>query len=104
MAGWQRPLEDPILLPRGRRLVTLEDCARYMMKLPKAERDLPEWLTAGEPVIMAAEHRGPLLHARVGVLRALNRNVERVFNPDRKGTHWGKRKLKRDELRREQRK
>ena len=45
---------------------------------------------------MAAEVRGPLMHARVGVLPALNRNVERVFNPDRKDTHWGKRKLKRD--------
>jgi hypothetical protein len=30
-------------------------------------------------------------------LRALKRNVSRVFNPDRKETHWGKRKLKRDE-------
>jgi hypothetical protein len=28
---------------------------------------------------------------------ALNRHVERVFNPDRKDTHWGKRKLKRDQ-------
>jgi hypothetical protein len=45
---------------------------------------------------MAAEGRGPLMPARVGVLRALNRNVERVFNPDRKDPHWGKRKLKRD--------
>ena len=26
-------------------------------------------------------------------MRALNRHVERVFNPDRKETHWGKRKL-----------
>jgi hypothetical protein len=34
--------------------------------------------------------------ARIGVMRALNRHVERVFNPDRKDTHWGKRKLKRD--------
>ena len=24
-------------------------------------------------------------------------HVARVFNPDRKDTHWGKRKLKRDE-------
>jgi hypothetical protein len=24
------------------------------------------------------------------LLRALNRHVVRVFNPDRKGTHWGK--------------
>jgi hypothetical protein len=31
--------------------------------------------------------------ARIGVMRALNRHVERVFNPDR----WGKRKLKRDQ-------
>ena len=27
-----------------------------------------------------------------GVLRALNRNVGRVFSPDRKDTHWEKRK------------
>jgi hypothetical protein len=30
-------------------------------------------------------------------MKALNRHVEWVFNPDRKETHWGKRKLKRDE-------
>jgi hypothetical protein len=30
------------------------------------------------------------------VMKALNRHVERVFNPERKDTHWGKRKLKRD--------
>jgi hypothetical protein len=28
------------------------------------------------------------------VMKALNRHVERVFNPDRKETHWGQRKLK----------
>ena len=37
------------------------------------------------------------MFARIGVTRALNRHVEREFNPDRKNTHWGKRKLKRDE-------
>jgi hypothetical protein len=31
------------------------------------------------------------------MLRALNRDVERVFNPDRKDHHWGKRKLRREE-------
>jgi len=35
--------------------------------------------------------------ARIGVMTALNRNVVRVFNTDRKDRHWGKRKLKRDE-------
>jgi hypothetical protein len=35
--------------------------------------------------------------ARIGVMRALNRHVERVFDTSRKDKHWGKRKLKRDE-------
>jgi hypothetical protein len=37
------------------------------------------------------------MFARIGVMRALNRHVERVFNPDRKDHHRGKRKLKRDQ-------
>jgi hypothetical protein len=94
---WSTPFEDPVDLPKGRQLVTLQDAADYIMKLSKAERDLPEWQAAGEALIMAAERRGPPLHARVGILRGLNRNVERVFNPNRKDTHWSKRKLKRDE-------
>jgi len=35
--------------------------------------------------------------ARIGVVKALNRHVERVFNPVRKDPHRGKRKLKRDQ-------
>jgi hypothetical protein len=27
--------------------------------------------------------------ARIGVMRALHRNVERMFTADRKDTHWG---------------
>jgi len=33
---------------------------------------------------MAAEDRGPLMHARIGMLRALNRNVDREFDSSRK--------------------
>jgi hypothetical protein len=95
--GWSTEFEDPIDLPHGRQLTTLREAAGYIMKLPKAEQNLEEWQAATEALIMAAEGGGPLMHARVGVLRALNRNVERVFDPDRKDTHWGKRKLKRDE-------
>ena len=40
---------------------------------------------------------GPTMMARIGAMKALNRDVERVFNPSRKDTHWGRRKLKRDE-------
>jgi hypothetical protein len=35
--------------------------------------------------------------ARIGMLRALNRHVQREINSSRKDTHWGKRKLKRDQ-------
>jgi hypothetical protein len=31
--GWQRRFDDPIPLPRGRRLVTLEDAGKYITKL-----------------------------------------------------------------------
>ena len=41
--GWQRPFDDPVSLPDGRQLVTLKDAADYIMKLPKAEQNLPEW-------------------------------------------------------------
>jgi hypothetical protein len=97
LQGWKRPFDDPIDLPNGRQFVTLQDAADYVMKLSKAEQDTAEWQAATEALIMAAETRGPLMHARVGVLRALNRNVERTLKPDRKDTQWGKRKLKRDE-------
>ena len=61
----------------------------------KVEQKHEKWQTAISCLIMAAEGRGPLMHARIGVLHALNRNVERVFT-DRKDRHWGKRKLARD--------
>jgi len=35
------------------------------------------------------------MHARIGVMRALDRHVEHVFNPDRKDHHWARCKLKR---------
>jgi hypothetical protein len=46
-------------------------------------------------LIGAAEERDFVMHARIGVLRALNRNVERPLT-DRKEMHWGRPKLKRD--------
>jgi hypothetical protein len=85
---WSRAFEDPISLPRGRQLVTLKYAAGYIMKLPKAEQNLDEWQAATEALLMSAEDRGPLMHARIGVLRALNRNVERTVT-DRKDSHWG---------------
>jgi hypothetical protein len=50
-----------------------------------------------EALILVATLGGPTMFARIGVMRALNRHVERVFNPDHKEHHWGRRKLARDQ-------
>ena len=94
--GWRREFEEPIVVPGDRVLHTLRDAATYITKLPKAEHSAPEWQAAMEALILVADRGGPTMFARIGIMRALNRHVERVFNPDRKDHHWGKRKLKRD--------
>ena len=38
---WSTPFEDPILLPKGKSLVTLEDAADYIQNLPPAEQRKP---------------------------------------------------------------
>ena len=65
------------------------------MKLPKAEQDLEEWHAAVEALLLVVELNGPTMMARIGIMRALNRDYVREFNSSRKDTHWGKRKLKR---------
>jgi len=91
--GWKRRFDEPIPLPRGRRLVTLEDAGNYITKLPKAEHEAREWQAAMEALILVATSGGPTMFARIGVMRALSRHVERVVNPDRKehlgtGGNW----------------
>jgi hypothetical protein len=94
--GWKREFDEPIPLPNGRSLVTLKDAGTYITKLPKSDHATPEWQAAMESLILVAEQGGPTMFARIGIMRAMNRHVERVFNPSRKDTHWGRRKLTRD--------
>ena len=95
--GWKRQFDEPIPLPRGRQLVTLEDAGRYIMELPEAEQQLDVWQAAAEALMLVATLGGPTMFARIGMLRALNPKVVRTFGSSRKETHWGKRKLKRDQ-------
>ena len=83
-------------MPDGRKLLTLKDAADYVTKLPKSESALPEWQAAIEALLLCSRG-GHAMLARIGVMRALNRHVEPVFNPDAKEHHWGKPKLKRDQ-------
>jgi hypothetical protein len=69
----------------------------YITKLPKAEHETPERQAAMQALILVATKGGPTTLARIGIMRALNRDQVREFNSDRKPHHWGKRKLKRDQ-------
>jgi hypothetical protein len=69
----------------GKSLLILSD--NYMTKLPKAEHKAAEWQDAGEALILVAPQGDE-------VMRALNRYVERVFDPTRKQPNW-RRKLQR---------
>jgi hypothetical protein len=73
--GWHRPFDNPITLPDGHVLGTL--------------REATEWQAAMEALILVAEHDGPMMFARIGMMRALNRHVECVFDPTRKNV-WRK--------------
>jgi hypothetical protein len=88
-ANWNRRFYEPIALPRGRQLVTLEDAGNYITKLPKAEHEAPEWQTAMEVLILVATQGGPTMFARIGIMRALNRHHVRKFNPKEKGAALG---------------
>ena len=69
-------------------MITLRDAALYITKLPKAEHDAEEWQAAMVALLLVAEHDGPTMFARIGVMRALNRHVKRVFDTDARITIW----------------
>jgi hypothetical protein len=72
--SWDQQFFDPIELPNGRELVTLRDAAIYITKLPRAEHDADEWQAAMRALLLVAEHDGPTMFARIGVMRALHRH------------------------------
>lgn len=95
---WRRRFDKPIVLPGGGKLFTLKHAIAWLAKeIPQSEHGMKEVQTAAHCVTEAAENGGPLRFARIGMMQAINRNVERVFNPDHKDTHWAKRKLKREQ-------
>jgi hypothetical protein len=96
--SWSLRFAEPIVLPDGAKLATLRESIAHLVKtVPADERGSPTVLTAAEMLTNAAEYGHPAEFARIATLQALNRHAVRGFNPDRKETHWERRKLKRDE-------
>jgi hypothetical protein len=96
--SWSRRFEEPIELPDGRKLKTLAEAMVWLAKeIPKSEHKTEKVQNAAHLVTRVAEHGGPMIFAQMGMMQAIHRHHKRVFNPDRKDPHWGRRKLKRDE-------
>jgi sirohydrochlorin ferrochelatase len=86
MMPWSRRFVDPIPT-KGKPIGTLKEAAAFILKLAKAEQAKPHWQAATEAVIMAAEDRGRLMHANVGMKRALNAGKLVEFDPKQKSPH-----------------
>ena len=74
--SWDRPFHQPVPLPEGPPAQTLRDAAAYIRKLPQPERDCQQWRLAVQMLIDAAEDRGPMLFAHMGIIRALEAHAE----------------------------
>ena len=74
------------MLPGRKPLVTLRDGALYITKLPKAEHDAEEWQAAMRALLLVAEHDGPTMFARIGVMRALQRHQPKAAPAPRRKT------------------
>jgi hypothetical protein len=83
--AWFKRFIDPIVLPDGRKLLTLRDAAEYITTLPKEEHDAADWQVAMETLLLVAECDGPEMLARIAVMKALNRhNPNPIPAPRRK--------------------
>jgi hypothetical protein len=70
---WSTPFDDPIAIRGGRKLLTLQQAADYIVKLPHDVQQQDPWQNAVENLINAAETGGGwLMFARIAMLRALN--------------------------------
>lgn len=88
--SWSARFIDPIELPGGGKLKTLSDARAYLLKLPKARHGDGAVQTAIECVMMAAEGRGPMMHAEAALHQMLHgRPVQPPPDPAR-DTKWRK--------------
>ena len=94
--SWNRPFAQPVPLPERPPAQTLRDAVDYIRNLPQPERDRREWRLAVQMLIDAAEDRGPILLARMGIVRALETNVEGTLDPKREDVRRVKLKGDRD--------
>jgi hypothetical protein len=82
---WDQRFSDPIELPRRKPLVTPRDAAQYIIKLPKAERELPQSETAIEVLMLVGDHGGDPMLPHIAMMQALHRDKPKARHRHRAG-------------------
>jgi hypothetical protein len=80
--------------------VTLRDAAVYMTSLPRKEQSAEHWRPAATLLAIIGEKGGCMFFAERAVAFGLRKGVQNPPpepDPSKKTSHWGKRKLKRDQ-------
>jgi hypothetical protein len=95
--SWSTRFPDPIALPDGGTLITLQDAGTYITGLPKKLQTTTAWQNAAHVLIQAADHGGPVEFARLGMQQALFPKGEPVYHSAKKDPVWrNSRRLARD--------
>ena len=71
VVSWSLKFDKPIELGKGKALRTLRDAANYILALSPRETKREHWQTAVGCLLLAAERRGPLMMARIAMMKAL---------------------------------
>ena len=75
---WSTAFDDPVRVSSKRKLLTLQDAADYIMRLPEDAQHEAHWQTAIETLINAAETGGGwVMFSRIAMLLALNTDGRR---------------------------
>jgi hypothetical protein len=86
-ANWNRRFDEPIKLPGGGKLFTLQHAIMWLAKeVPQSEHKMKEVQAAAHCVTEAAENGGPMMFARMGMMQAINRHHQHRTEPRRKAT------------------
>jgi hypothetical protein len=85
MTDWSRHFEDPITSPMAERDQRLEMPATTSQACRRLSRISMSQTSIGS-LMGAADGRDFVMHSRIGVLHALNRNVKGLFNSGHKDT------------------
>ena len=86
--SWSTRFPEPIALPAGGKLATLQDAGTYITRLPKQTYETPPWQNAMHVLIQAAEYDGPIQFARLGMLQALFPRGNPVYQSVDKDPKW----------------